>query len=303
MSGKFPYSADVVLPGMIWGKVLRSPYSHARIISIDASRAMALPGVHAVITGKDTAGMRVGRMVRDVPLLAEDKVRFAGERVAAVAADDPDIADLVVMVLEGLEMDVSVATTGEEALALARERQPDLVTLDLTLPDVDGTEICAQLRRFTDAYIVMITGRDAETDRLIGLEVGADEYLAKPFSPRELRARAAALLRRPRSGMRSQDGDDDSVVVVRSADVALTDLGDGLMIDPLTGATRYHDENVPLTPTEAKLLVTLTRRAGAPMERGDLATEVRGGDFIASDFLIPRLLRVPVRAGVDGSAR
>lgn len=205
---------------------------------------------------------------------------------ALVVDDDPDIADLVVMVLEGLEMDVSVATTGEEALALARERQPDLVTLDLTLPDVDGTEICAQLRRFTDAYIVMITGRDAETDRLIGLEVGADEYLAKPFSPRELRARASALLRRPRSGMRAQDGEDDSVVVVRSADVALTDLGEGLMVDPLTGATRYLDENVPLTPTEAKLLVTLTRHAGEPMERGDLATEVRGGDFIASDFLI-----------------
>ncbi len=168
---------------------------------------------------------------------------------ALVVDDDPDIADLVVMVLEGLEMDVSVATTGEEALALARERQPDLVTLDLTLPDVDGTEICAQLRRFTDAYIVMITGRDAETDRLIGLEVGADEYLAKPFSPRELRARASALLRRTRSGMRAQDGEDDSVVVVRSADVALTDLGEGLMVDPLTGATRYLDENVPLTPT------------------------------------------------------
>ena len=200
--------------------------------------------------------------------------------------DDPDIADLVVMVLEGLEMDVSVARTGAEALDMVRERQPDLVTLDLTLPDADGTEICEQLRRFTDAYIVMITGRDAETDRLIGLEVGADEYLAKPFSPRELRARAAALLRRPRSGMRAQDGDEEAVVIVRSADVALTDLGDGLMVDPLTGATRYRDQNVPLTPTEAKLLVTLTRHAGEAMERADLATEVRGGDFIASDFLI-----------------
>ena len=100
VSGKFLYSADVVLPGMIWGKVLRSPYSHARIISIDASRAMALPGVHAVITGKDTAGMRVGRMVRDVPLLAEDKVRFAGERVAAVAADDPDIAEEALLLID-----------------------------------------------------------------------------------------------------------------------------------------------------------------------------------------------------------
>jgi DNA-binding response OmpR family regulator len=205
---------------------------------------------------------------------------------ALVVDDDPDIADLVVMVLEGLDMDVSVAGTGEEALALARERQPDLVTLDLTLPDADGTEICEQLRRFTDAYIIMITGRDAETDRLIGLEVGADEYLAKPFSPRELRARATALLRRPRSGLRAGDGGEEAAVVVRSADVELTDLGDGLLVDPLTGATRHRDENVPLTPTEAKLLVTLTRQAGEPMERADLATEVRGGDFIASDFLI-----------------
>ena len=93
VSGKFIYSADIVLPGMIWGKVLRSPYPHAKILHIDASRAMSLPGVRAVITGKDVAGMRVGRNVRDVPLLAEDKVRFVGERVAALAADDPDTAE------------------------------------------------------------------------------------------------------------------------------------------------------------------------------------------------------------------
>ncbi|MFQ6029477.1 MAG: xanthine dehydrogenase family protein molybdopterin-binding subunit, partial [Dehalococcoidia bacterium] len=93
VSGEFLYSADVVLPGMLWGKVLRSPFPHARILHIDASRAERLPGVHAVITGQDTAGMRVGRMVRDVPLLAEEKVRFVGEKVAAVAADDPDTAE------------------------------------------------------------------------------------------------------------------------------------------------------------------------------------------------------------------
>src|SRR3989337_243498 len=85
--GKFLYSADIALPGMLWEKVLRSPYPHARIVHIDASRAMGPPGVRAVITGKDTAGMRVGKMVRDVPLLAEDKVRFVGEKVAAVASN------------------------------------------------------------------------------------------------------------------------------------------------------------------------------------------------------------------------
>src|SRR5918992_2484076 len=93
VSVKFLYAADVVLPVMICGKVLRSPYPHARIVHIDASRAMGLPGVRAVITGQDTTGMRIGRMVRDVPLLAEDKVRFVGEKVAALAADDPDIAE------------------------------------------------------------------------------------------------------------------------------------------------------------------------------------------------------------------
>ena len=93
VSGTFLYAADVALPGMLWGKVLRSPFPHARIVSIDATRARSLAGVRAVITGKDTAGMRVGRMVRDVPLLAEDTVRFVGEKVAAVAAVDPDTAE------------------------------------------------------------------------------------------------------------------------------------------------------------------------------------------------------------------
>ena len=100
VSGKFLYSADIALPGMIWGKVLRSPFPHARIVKIDASEAMKLPGVRAVITGKDTAGMRVGRMVRDVPLLAEDKVRFVGEKVAAVAADDPDIVEEALLLID-----------------------------------------------------------------------------------------------------------------------------------------------------------------------------------------------------------
>ncbi len=99
VSGKFLYSADIALPGMIWGKVLRSPYPHARIVQIEASEAMSLPGVRAVITGQDTAGMRVGRMVRDVPLLAEDRVRFVGEKVAAVAADDPDTVEEALLLI------------------------------------------------------------------------------------------------------------------------------------------------------------------------------------------------------------
>ena len=100
VSGTFLYSADVNLPGMIWGKVLRSPFPHAKIVKIDASKALAMPGVHAVITGQDTLGMRIGRSVRDVPLLAEDEVRFVGEKVAAVAADSPDIAEEALLLIE-----------------------------------------------------------------------------------------------------------------------------------------------------------------------------------------------------------
>jgi carbon-monoxide dehydrogenase large subunit len=100
VSGKHLYSADIILPGMIWGKVLRCPYAHAKILSIDTTEAARLPGVHAVLTGKDVAGMLVGRYMRDVPPLAEDKVRFVGERVAAVAADDPDIAEEALNLIE-----------------------------------------------------------------------------------------------------------------------------------------------------------------------------------------------------------
>ena len=100
VSGSFQYAADVNLSGMIWGKVLRSPYPHAKIVKIDISRASQLPGVHAIITGEDTKGMRVGRLIRDVPLLAEDRVRFIGEKVAAVAAIDADTAEEAIGLIE-----------------------------------------------------------------------------------------------------------------------------------------------------------------------------------------------------------
>ena len=93
VSGKSVYTADVSLPGMLWGKVLRSPYSYAKILSIDTSRAQNVPGVHAVITGQDLSDRRVGRRLRDFPVLAKDKVLFIGEKVAAVAAETADAAE------------------------------------------------------------------------------------------------------------------------------------------------------------------------------------------------------------------
>ena len=100
VSGQTIYTSDIALPGLLWGKILRSPFPHARIVSIDTSRAAQLPGVHAVITGQDIPDRRVGRLLRDCPVLARDKVLFVGEKVAAVAADDPDVAEEALLLID-----------------------------------------------------------------------------------------------------------------------------------------------------------------------------------------------------------
>lgn len=121
-----------------------------------------------------------------------------GERRALVVEDDSDIRGLIVHSLAMQGFNVDSAPTGRQGIALAREHHPDIITLDLGLPDLDGIEVCRRIRDFSDAYIVMITARQDEIDRLIGLETGADDYLIKPFSPQELQARVNAMFRRPR---------------------------------------------------------------------------------------------------------
>ena len=115
---------------------------------------------------------------------------------ALVVDDNEDIRDLLVLVLEQSGIEVRSAANGTQALETVRSFDPDLVTLDLSLPDIDGTDVCREIRTFSDAYVVMITARSDEIDRLVGLELGADDYLTKPFSPRELVARVKAMLRR-----------------------------------------------------------------------------------------------------------
>ena len=100
VTGSSEYAADVKRPGMLWGKVLRSPFPHAKILNIDVSRARNLPGVHLVITGADLPDARVGRFLRDIPILANGKVLFAGEKVVAVAADTPELADEALLLVD-----------------------------------------------------------------------------------------------------------------------------------------------------------------------------------------------------------
>src|SRR5579864_1451690 len=116
-----------------------------------------------------------------------------------VVDDEANLVDLVRGYLEREGFVVATASDGPTAVDTARAIQPDLVVLDLMLPGFDGLEVCRRLRQFTDAYVLMLTARAEEIDRIVGLEVGADDYLTKPFSPRELVARVKAMLRRPRS--------------------------------------------------------------------------------------------------------
>ncbi|STZ42585.1 transcriptional regulatory protein yycF [Mycolicibacterium gilvum] len=125
---------------------------------------------------------------------------------ALVVDNEVSLAGVVASYLEHEQFEVCIAHDGYDALTLARAFHPDVVVLDLGLPGIDGIETCRQLRTFSDAYVVMLTARDSEADTLIGLSVGADDYVIKPFRPRELIARILAMLRRPRT-MQTESGD------------------------------------------------------------------------------------------------
>jgi DNA-binding response OmpR family regulator len=202
------------------------------------------------------------------------EVRMTASHRALVVDDDPNVRDLLEHVLGTAGLEVSSAGTGEEAIATAREVQPDVVTLDLSLPDMDGTEVCRRLREFSNAYVVMITGRDAEIDRLVGLEVGADDYMAKPFSPREVLARVSALLRRPR------------LEALHDAPSAVIDAGGGLLLDSASHTASMGGESLPLTQAEFDLLAALASQPGQVRDREAIVREVWQGDFIESDFLV-----------------
>jgi DNA-binding response OmpR family regulator len=193
-----------------------------------------------------------------------------------VVEDADDIRALVVMVLKRAGMDVREARTGRECLAQVREQQPDLVVLDLGLPDTDGIEVCRQLRAISDCFVLILTGRVEEVDMLIGLAVGADGYMAKPFSPRELTARVQTMLRRTRS--ESATLTPDRRQRRRSTDVGpevsnVKRVGD-LEVDLDTREVRISTTDIPVTRTEFELLAILAGKPGRVFERETLLREV-----------------------------
>jgi DNA-binding response OmpR family regulator len=187
-----------------------------------------------------------------------------------VVDDEPQIAEIVRDYLRLAGFDVIVAGDGVRALEAARGRRPDLVVLDLGLPSLDGIEVARVLRKESDVPIIMLTARVEEDDRLRGLEIGADDYVTKPFSPRELVARVRAVLRR--SEQRHVDGD-----LLRVS---------GLTIDIARRTVHRGDEPIDLTPTEFHVLATLARHPGRVFTRTQLLDAARGTDTEAYDRAI-----------------
>jgi two-component system alkaline phosphatase synthesis response regulator PhoP len=177
-----------------------------------------------------------------------------------VVDDEPRIAEIARDYLERAGYSVTTAGNGVDALAIARSRRPDLIVLDLGLPYIDGLDVTRALRKQSNLPIIMLTARVDEADKLVGLELGADDYLTKPFSPRELVARVRAVFRRIDVAPERSD-------FIRAGDVTL---------DRPRMRTTVGNRRVELTPTEFELLATLARQPGRVFTRAQLLDAVRG---------------------------
>ncbi len=189
-----------------------------------------------------------------------------------VVDDEVHIIELVRGYLEAEGMDVIAAADGPTAVERIRERTPDVVVLDVNLPGFDGFEVLRQARTFTDAYVIMLTARAEEIDRIVGLSVGADDYLVKPFSPRELVVRVKALLRRPRAGRGEARAD-------------ILERGD-LVIDRRRRTVALRGVPVTLTTIEFDLLATLAEDPGVVFGRQSLLDRVWGMDYVGDDHVV-----------------
>jgi len=190
--------------------------------------------------------------------------------VILIVDDEENIRNLVRAYLEADGFAVHAAADGPQGLTLFRRYAPDLVILDVMLPGMDGLEVLQRLRRESDVYVLLLTSRSEETDRIVGLTVGADDYLTKPFSPRELVARVKAILRRGRSG--AADEAALNFAHVRIDEQRHTVLRDGQPVD--------------LTALEFKLLRTLAAEAGRVLSREQLLERVWGYDFYGDDRVV-----------------
>ena len=182
-----------------------------------------------------------------------------------VVDDEPKITDLVRDYLVRSGFTVWTAPDGRTALAMAREKKPDLILIDLGLPDMDGLDVTRSIRRESGVPVIVLTARDEETDKILGLELGADDYVTKPFSPKELVARVRAVLRRSEASKESVPAD-----ILRTGD---------LLIDLARHRVLINDREVELTATEFELLATMARQPGRVFTRAQLLDAIHGISF------------------------
>jgi two-component system alkaline phosphatase synthesis response regulator PhoP len=195
-----------------------------------------------------------------------------------VVDDEPPILDLIASYLRADGFSVHTAQDGPSALAQARMLRPDLIVLDVMLPGMDGMEVCRRIQQEFDVYILMLTARAEEIDKIVGLSVGADDYLTKPFSPRELVMRVKAILRRSRAlGPRPAAQRVPERPALRF---------DELLIDPDTREVWHDSAQIELTPREFDLLYALAEQPGRVFNRDQLLERVWGHDFAGIDRVV-----------------
>jgi DNA-binding response OmpR family regulator len=192
-------------------------------------------------------------------------------RKVLVVDDEASIRTVLRKYLEADGLAVAEAPDGPAALAALHDDPPDVVLLDVMMPGIDGIEVLRQLRAFSDVYVILVTARTEEVDKLVGLGVGADDYVTKPFSPREVTARVKAVLRRDRSG--------------RADDTARL-LFDGLTVDPAGREVEANGASVALSSLEFDLLAALANAPGRVFSRGQLLQQVWGYDFYGDERVV-----------------
>jgi len=202
-----------------------------------------------------------------------------------VVEDEPKLARLLADYLKAAGFEAFLLANGSEVVPWVREHKPDMVLLDLMLPGRDGMDVCKELRTFSTVPVIMVTARVEEIDRLLGLELGADDYICKPFSPREVVARVKAVLRRTRDGQTLQ--------------------AEGLVLDEHRFRAKLHDHDLGLTAVEFKLLQFLAANPGRIYSRQQLMDKIYADARIVSDRTIDshiKKLRRKIEA-VDPGAR
>ena len=191
------------------------------------------------------------------------------ERTVVIVEDDPGIADLLDLYLRKSGFRALQAATGERGLDLIQQHRPALVLLDIGLPGIDGFEVCRRVRATSNVPVLFLTARDGEIDRILGLELGADDYVTKPFSPREIVARVKAILRRGQPDTRPQTD--------------VLHIGDDFEVDITRREVRHHTDAVALATREFGLLAHLARNQGIVLTRQQLLDSVWGADFYGDD--------------------